>query len=108
MIRIDYSDKGDLYVRMKGHAGAEKNAEGHDLVCASASMLIYALVESSRGVGCEYSLDSGNAWIRIRPGRDNLEKARAKVELVVDGFKLLQSQYPQCISLRDHATYNGE
>lgn len=103
MIKVSY-DPDELYIRMIGHAGADRNEEGHDLVCASASMLIYTLVESAGrdDAVCRvsYTLESGNAKVRIRPCEPKAyEHCRIKLETILDGMRLLEKRYPNCIEL---------
>ena len=90
-------------VTVKGHA---KSAEpGHDLVCASASMLAYTLaanVVNMAGSGQVRepvkNLKEGNTEISCKPRRN----LKATVTLVFDslcvGFEMLASRYPEYIS----------
>ena len=90
-------------VTMEGHA---KSGEvGHDLVCASASILIYTLasfvanMEEARQVyNPKYELKDGDAIISC----DAPNKYKGSVTLVFDsicgGFELLARDYPDNIS----------
>ena len=90
-------------VTMEGHANSGE--EGHDLVCASASILIYALasfVENMKGAGQAYNptveLKEGDALISC----DAPNKYKGAITLVFDsicgGFELLARDYPDNIS----------
>jgi uncharacterized protein YsxB (DUF464 family) len=90
-------------VSMQGHA---KSAEkGQDLVCASASILVYTLasfVENMKGAGQVYNptveLEEGDALIYC----DAPPRYKGPITLVFDticgGFELLARDYPENIS----------
>lgn len=90
-------------VTVEGHA---KSGEvGHDLVCASASILIYTLasfVENMKGAGQVYNpkteLKEGDALISC----DAPNKYKGSITLVFDticgGFELLARDYPDNVS----------
>ena len=92
-------------VTVKGHA---KSAEaGHDLVCASASMLAYTLAANVAKMAENEQvrmpimhLQEGDTEISCNP-RHNL---KATVTLVFDslcvGFEMLASRYPEFISYK--------
>ena len=86
-----------------GHAGSAE--PGHDLVCASASMLAYTLAANVANMADAgqvrqpiIKIDEGNTEISCNP-RHNL---KATVTLVFDsvcvGFALLAHDHPQYIS----------
>ena len=102
MIKATYHRrKHDVVI--EGHAlSGEK---GHDLVCASASILAYTLasfLENAKNAGQIDEpiivLEEGNAWIMCDPPLN----ARSAVTLVFDsicaGFELLAQNYPDNIS----------
>ena len=85
-----------------GHAGSAE--PGHDLVCASASMLAYTLAANVANMADNgqvrepiMNMDEGNTEISCNP-RHNL---KASVTLVFDsvcvGFELLAHDYPEYI-----------
>ena len=85
-----------------GHAGAAE--PGHDLVCASASMLAYTLAANVANMADNgqvrepiVKMDEGDTEISCNP-RHNL---KASVTLVFDsvcvGFELLAHDYPEYI-----------
>ena len=101
MIKVTYHRrKHDVVV--EGHA--QSGEKGHDLVCASASILVYTLasfVENMRNAGQAdpiLVLEEGHAWISCDPPI----KYRDAVTLVFDsicaGFELLARNYPDNIS----------
>ena len=90
-------------VTVEGHA--KSGEAGHDLVCASVSILVYTLasfVENMKRAGQVYNptseLKEGDAVIYCSPPT----KYRASVTLVFDsicaGFELLARDYPDNIS----------
>lgn len=86
-----------------GHAG--NGTVGHDLVCASASILAYTLAAAVQNMA-----DAGHVnhpQIIIRPGEtliscESTSRYRSPVTLVFDticgGFELLARDYPKNIS----------
>lgn len=102
MIKVVYHRELNR-VTMEGHA--QSGEEGHDLVCASASILMYTLasfVENMRGAGQVYNptvkLNEGDAVVYCVPPN----KSKSAVTLVFDsicgGFELLARDYPDNIS----------
>ena len=90
-------------VTMEGHA--QSGEEGHDLVCASASILIYTLasfVENMKGAKQTYSptvvLKEGDALVSCEPPN----RYKGAITLVFDsicgGFELLARDYPDNIT----------
>ena len=102
MIQVVYYRKYNR-LTMTGHAGA--GDPGHDLVCASASMLAYTLAINVANMADQgqvrqpiTKLSDGDAEISCNP-KCNLKNT---VMLVFDsicvGFELLAHQYPENIS----------
>ena len=88
-----------------GHAGAAE--PGHDLVCASASMLAYTLAANVANMADAGQVrepiirnDAGDTEISCNP-RHNL---KASVTLIFDsvcvGFELLAHDYPEYVSYK--------
>lgn len=102
MIRVIYHR--DLNrVSVTGHA--QSGEVGHDLVCASASILVYTLasfVENLKEAGQVYNptveLKEGDALIHC----DAPNKYKRPITLVFDsicaGFELLAKDYPEYVS----------
>ena len=102
MIQVVYYRKYNR-LTMNGHAGAAD--PGHDLVCASASMLAYTLAINVANMADHgqvrqpiTKLIDGDSEISCNPKC----KLRNTVTLVFDticaGFELLAHQYPENIS----------
>ena len=102
MIQVTYYRKYNR-LTVTGHAGAAE--PGHDLVCASASMLAYTLAANVANMADNGQVrqpiiqtKEGDTEISCNP-RHNL---KASVTLVFDsvcvGFELLAHDYPQYIS----------
>lgn len=87
---------------MQGHAYSGE--AGHDLVCASASILAYTLAASVtnaamlQGKVAEIQMDSGYAEIHLSP--DSLYSGAITLiyDTVCVGFELLARNYPDNIS----------
>ena len=88
---------------IEGHAGSAEH--GHDLVCASASILAYTLANTVLNMAeCgqvrdpKVELEAGMGEISCR----TIHKYEAPVTLIFDtlcaGFELLAQQYPDNIS----------
>jgi uncharacterized protein YsxB (DUF464 family) len=88
---------------MEGHAqSAEK---GHDLVCASASILAYTLakfVENMKEAGQVYyptiELTEGHTLIACNPPNRIKNSVKLAFDTVCSGFELLARYYPDNIS----------
>ena len=101
MIQATYYRKYNR-LTVTGHAGSAEH--GHDLVCASASMLAYTLAANVANMTDNgqvrdpiMKLDDGNTEISCNP----LHNLKASVTLVFDsvcvGFELLAHDYPEFI-----------
>lgn len=85
-------------VRMRGHAGY---SDGDDIVCASCSILAYALAENVLRTQdelcvCEINTGDGEMTICAEPRSE-------KLDIIMDayqaGYELLAQKYPQNVSL---------
>lgn len=93
-------------LHVKGHAGA--NAPGHDIVCASASILAYTLAQNikmseERG-HLKYSpkikLKEGDSIITCRAKDDETYAEMLHTFLVIQtGYMLLAHNYPQYVAV---------
>ena len=103
MIQVVY-DRRETKITIKGHA--HSGEIGHDLVCASASILAYTLASFIKNTYKARQvkkpmlrLCEGDAVIACRPRK----RYRGAIILVVDamcgGFELLARNYP------DHVSY---
>ena len=101
MIQIIYN-RDTSRVSITGHAGSGE--VGHDLVCASVSILAYTLASLVRNFGegvqrgVTVDLNEGEALISCDP----VEDFRCSIKLVFDtictGFELLAQEYPENVS----------
>ena len=102
MIHVVYHRKYNR-LTMTGHAGAAD--PGHDLVCASASMLAYTLAINVANMADQgqvrqpiTKLSDGDAEISCNP-KSNLKNTITLVfDTICAGFELLAQQYPDNIS----------
>ncbi len=111
MIRVTYREASEvLSLTMEGHAGSAEY--GHDLVCASASMLAYTLalhVDSLDKTDALkdspiVSLLPGDARVITRPFPEAYGKVRDAYRLIADGYELLSKHYPKFVSFIYDAT----
>ncbi len=96
-----------LCLTVKGHAGAGE--EGHDLVCASASILAYTVAQvvqvmeqdgDLKGKAC-IELNEGNATIVFRcKDDDSYAEAKHTFFVVKTGYAVLAHNYPQYVELK--------
>ena len=91
-------------ISIEGHAGAAP--EGSDIVCSAASILALALagaVERLDGEGeishCSSSVSKGSVQLDFTVKERALEKARAIVDTVTDGYLMLEENYPEFVSV---------
>lgn len=94
-------DSERCIVEARGHAGADRNENGHDLVCASISMLCttfaQAIIESQADDDTDISslrLEPGDVCIDFEIIR-NSKRINAFIDMLEYGFELLENQYPQ-------------
>ena len=104
MIRLQWSvtQQEGLRVEMRSHAGAARNPEGHDLVCAAASMLCITLAQALTALCDAPRIGADSGWAELygvpRPGEG--ERLRTAWQTVLGGFEWLQRQYPRCLEVR--------
>jgi uncharacterized protein YsxB (DUF464 family) len=92
-------------VTMRGHAGGGE--AGHDLVCASASILAYTLAsfvlnleETGAVESTEVDLLSGKATVGCKPTARSEADVRRIFGSICEGFSLLARNYPENVSFR--------
>lgn len=101
MIKVIYN-RNQPSVSIEGHAGSAE--AGHDLVCASVSILAYTLSSILEGVDerqfndLNVDLKDGEAMISCDP----IEDYRLSIKLIFDticaGFDLLAQVYPDNVN----------
>lgn len=69
MITIRYCPETG-YIMLKGHARAQENAYGHDLVCAAASALIHTYHYAAERSGYIMEIESDKGYKMVRPDPD--------------------------------------
>jgi hypothetical protein len=100
MIEIKIQKKQGAYdIRIKGHAGYEE--KGKDIMCASASTLLYTLSENIKGNPCviDYAEEfkSGNSRIFFTfSGTREIPSITTTIER---GFVMLAREYPEYFSV---------
>lgn len=96
---------GVISLTVKGHAGAAE--AGRDLVCASASILIYTAAQVAWQMYRQrrlkkrprICLDSGDAHVVVKPKGDAFDEAIHNFSVVQVGFSLLAANYPDFVGL---------
>jgi uncharacterized protein YsxB (DUF464 family) len=90
-------------LEMEGHA--QSGDVGHDLVCASASILAYTLAdyvkkaEEENRVWCSLTyLEEGDAIISCSPNEGKSDAITIVFDAICRGFELLARHYPDNIS----------
>lgn len=102
MIKVVY-ERNPMRLTVQGHAGSGE--VGHDLVCASASILVYTLASFAKNTHkarqvkkLKIRLDEGDAEVSFKAK----PRFRVALTLVCDaicaGFELLARNYPENIS----------
>ena len=109
-MQIDFrQERGQIQVRIRGHAGYAPT--GEDIVCAAASMLEALLEdtllrENTRGGLRALSVQksSGVLELDFSPALSGWSRLSPVLEAVEHGFRLLADQYPSYVSL-DHQLF---
>ena len=111
MIKVKYAydrDKRECSLTVKGHAGQADI--GHDIVCASASILAYAIAQIIKAMEHHGDLvetptiilESGDATIVCRAKDDYLFSEMMQYFFTVrTGYALLERSYPQFVEFID-------
>ena len=106
MLKVTFEEKeGKLTLKLDGHAG--QAAIGHDIVCASCSVLAYTvaqLVKVAEAQGDlkttpEIKLESGDAIISCEPIDEAYSGLYAAYMFAEVGYDLLARSYPQYVEL---------
>lgn len=94
-------DRRALSIEARGHAKAQRNECGHDLVCAAVSMLMQAWAYAGMRTGhiMEVDMDKGHMYARIDPDTTQTEKLRGMFEAYVWGLKLAAENYPENVRI---------
>lgn len=112
MIKIHFwqeKDKGSIHLKVKGHAGTAP--KGQDLVCASATMLVYTVAQAVSFMHEQGQLEEkphikireGKAIVVASPKEDFYAEALHTFWVAQCGAHLLAKNYPEAVSL-NHLT----
>lgn len=105
-VKFDKSEDGKtLILTIKGHSGQAEI--GHDLVCASVSILAYTLAEAVRNMRTDgrlrkepnIKMDSGDAVITCKPSKGYYTEALQAYKFAELGYSLLAHDYPDYVRL---------
>lgn len=102
MIKVIY-DRDKTRVSIEGHA--ESGEKGHDLVCASVSILAYTLAsfvqnmkEAKQVYNPKTDLREGDALICCEPPSKYKNSVTLVFDSICGGFQLLARDYPEYVS----------
>lgn len=107
MLKVIFEQKDNkLSLKLEGHAGQADI--GHDIVCASASILAYTVaqfVKEAEGSGylkspAELKLESGDTLISCEPTDEMLIDMQNIYLFAEKGYHLLAHNYPQFVELK--------
>ena len=107
MLKVTFEQKENkLTLKLEGHAGQADI--GHDIVCASASILAYTVaqfVKEAEGSGClkspaEIKMEKGDSVISCKPIDDMLIDMQNIYLFAEKGYYLLAHNYPQFVELK--------
>ena len=105
MIEVIYK-RGRHSLSVRGHAYS--GAAGHDLVCASASILAYTFIANLQNSErqwddmpeARYIVKEGLVKVNCVPPADKAEALSVILDGIVTGFSLLADSYPGNIAIR--------
>ncbi len=105
MIHVKFYSNGELELRVQGHAGQDE--PGKDIVCASASILLYTVAQSVLDMeqlgylktAPTVDTQPGNAIVRCCPKSKHRAKVKQVYTVVHTGYQLLAENYPQYVAL---------
>ena len=112
MIKIHFwqeKDKGSIHMKVKGHA--DTAPKGADLVCASATMLVYTVAQAVSFMYEQGQLEEkprikireGKAIVVAKPKEDFYAEALHTFWVAQCGAHTLASNYPEAVEL-NHLT----
>jgi uncharacterized protein YsxB (DUF464 family) len=95
--------KGEPFsLTARGHVGAARNKNNHDLVCCAVSTIVQTL-----GVSCAslmevetvYHRSDGFAEILVTGTETHWDQLVPRFQMAIEGLTVLANQYPQNVSL---------
>lgn len=103
MMHVHVRWKGEPFsLTAKGHTNADRNEEGHDLVCCAVSTIVQTL-----GVSCASLMDVETAYRRA-PGDTEIvvsgteahwDQLVPRFQMAIEGLTVLANQYPEHLAL---------
>ena len=117
MIKIKLSESkvnGSLSLKVEGHAG--QAPEGHDIICASASILIYTVAQMVTDINSKgglkkpptIKLEKGDAVVTCHPKEETYAELLHTYFVAQVGYHLLAQHYPQYLELIMFSKNKGE
>ena len=108
MVKIHFwqdKENGSICMKVKGHAGAAP--KGEDLICASATMLVYTVAQAmtfyhEQGFLLEkpkIKIREGKAVVTAKPGEDFFAEVLHTFWVAQCGAHTLACNYPEAVSL---------
>ena len=109
MIKIKLSESksnGSLSLKVKGHAG--QAPEGHDIICASTSILAYTVAQMVTDINSKgglrkpptIKLEKGDAVVTCHPTDETYAELLHTYFVAQVGYHLLAHNYPQFVELK--------
>jgi len=102
MIQVVYHRK---YHRVTAEGHAQSGEVGHDLVCASTTILLYTLADrvlnmaqSGQVRAPQVQMDPGKAEISCNPSHRLTSSVTLVYDTICAGFQLLAADFPENIS----------
>ena len=107
MLKVTFDEKDNLLtLKLEGHAGQAD--VGHDIVCASCSILAYTLAQIVKRATREgdvkadpvIKLESGDALIACEPTEECYGTLKSAYIYSQIGYELLAYNFPQYVGLK--------
>lgn len=103
--RVNETKTGSISLSIKGHAGAAE--VGHDIVCASASILAYTAAQLVKDYAVSKKLKhepiiflkKGSSTVTCTPKEEYYDEVKHTFFVVQTGLNLLAHNYPQYVTL---------
>ena len=111
MVKVTFEQKGNnLILKLKGHAGQAEI--GHDIVCASCSILAYTVAQFVKEAEARgdlksppiLKLESGDTVIACEPSNEMIYTIQDMYLFAQMGYVLLAHDYPQFVELKPFFT----
>ena len=86
----------------EGHANAERNEDGRDLVCCAVATIMTTLANSCTKLKCvdtHYAPKSGYGKVFVMADDEHRDVVEARFRMALDGLTVLAMQYPESIKI---------